>query len=64
MGHNKKLRRKIAAQARILEDHERKSREEQAKLEPDEGLIRSWQRETEAARRRIHLLTRRLKREW
>lgn len=40
-----------------------KIRREQMKPEPDEGLIRTWQREIAAARNKIDSLTRRLRKE-
>jgi hypothetical protein len=64
MGGNKKLRKKIAARKAVAEAHEEKIRRERMKAEPDEGLIRTWQREVAAARNKIDSLTRRLKKEW
>jgi predicted nucleic acid-binding Zn-ribbon protein len=64
MGRNKKLRKKIAALKEVAEDHEEKTRREEMKAVPDEGAIRTWQREITAARNKIDSLTRRLKREW
>ena len=64
MGRNKELRKKIAARRKVVEEHEEKVRREQMKPEPDDGLIRTWQREIGAARNKIDLLTCRLKREW
>ena len=64
MGRNKELRRKIPAQREVLDGHEEKIRRERMKPDPDEGVIRTWQRETTAARNKIASLTRRLRREW
>ena len=64
MGRNKELRKKIAALKEVAEKHEEKTRRERMKPEPDEGIIRTWQREVAAARNKIDTLTRRLKREW
>ncbi len=64
MGRNRELRRKIAAQEKVVEIHEDRIRQERAKSNPDEGVIRTWQREVAAARKKIDLLGRRLKREW
>ena len=64
MGWNKKLRKTIAALEEVAEDHEEKARREVLKAVPDEGAIKTWQREITAARNKIDSLTRRLKREW
>ena len=64
MGRNKELRKKIAAQQRVIEDHELRIEQEQMKAHPDQGYIRSWQREISAARSKVAALTRRLKKDW
>jgi hypothetical protein len=64
MGRNTELRKKIAALRGVAEEHEEKVQRERMKAEPDEGVIRTWQREIVAARNKIDSLTRRLKREW
>ena len=64
MGRNKELRKKVAAWRKVIEEHEEKVRRERMRPEPDEGLVRSWQREIAAARNKTDSLTRRLKREW
>lgn len=64
MGRNRELRRKIAAQEKVVEEHEEKIRQERLKPQPDEGVIRTWQREVAAARKKIESLPRRLKKEW
>jgi hypothetical protein len=64
MGRNKELRKKIAAQRVVAEKHEEKIRREREKPEPDEGVIRTWQREIAAARNKLDSLTRRLRKEW
>ncbi len=63
MGRNKELRRKIAAQEKVIEHHLEKIRRERMKSNPDEGVIRTWQREIATARKKMDLLSRRLKRE-
>ena len=64
MGRNKELRKKIAARRKVAEEHEEKVRQERIKPEPDEGLVRTWEREIAAARKKIDQLTRRLERDW
>jgi hypothetical protein len=64
MGRNRELRKKIAAQEKVVEVHEERIRQERMKAQPDEGVIRTWQREVAAARKQIDSLTRRLGREW
>ena len=64
MGRNKDLRKKIAGQERVIADHVAKIHRENGKPHPDDDAIRGWEREIEAARRRLEILTRRLKREW
>jgi hypothetical protein len=64
MGRNRELRKKIASQDEVIRDHEEKIQQERARPQPDEGVIRTWQREIAAARKKIDSYTRRLKREW
>jgi uncharacterized protein HemX len=64
MGRNRELRKRIASQDEVVRDHEQKIRQERMKLQPDEGVVRTWQREIAAARKKVDSLTRRLKREW
>jgi hypothetical protein len=64
VGTDKELRKKIAAQREVAEEHEEKIRRERMKSDPDEGAIRTWQREIAAATKKIDSYTRRLKREW
>jgi hypothetical protein len=64
MGRNKELRKKIAAQREVAEEHEEKIRRERMKPMPNESYIRGWQREINTAREKIERLVRRLKREW
>jgi hypothetical protein len=64
MGRNTELRKKIAAQGEVAEEHEEKIRRERMKPMPNESYIRGWQREVSAARKNIERLVRRLKREW
>ena len=64
MGRNKELRRKIAAQREVAEEHEERIRRERMKPMPNESYIRCWQREVDTARKNIERLVRRLKREW
>jgi hypothetical protein len=64
MGRNRELRKRIVSQDEVIRDHEQKIRQERMKPQPDEGVIRTWQREIAAARKKVDSLTRRLKREW
>ncbi len=64
MGRNKELRKKIAGQERVIADHMAKIRREHAKPHPDDDVVRGWEREIEAARKKLENLTRRLEREW
>jgi hypothetical protein len=64
MGRDKELRKKIAAQREIAEEHEEKIRRERTKPMPNESYIRGWTREINTAREKIDRLVRRLKREW
>jgi hypothetical protein len=64
MSRNRELRKKIASQDEVIRDHEEKIRQERMKPQPDEGVIRTWQREIAAAGKKIDSYTRRLKREW
>jgi hypothetical protein len=64
MGRNKELRKKIAAQREVAEEHEEKILRERMKRMPNESYIRGWQREINTAREKIERLVRRLKREW
>jgi hypothetical protein len=64
MGPKKELRKKIAAQREVAEEHEEKIRRERMKPMPNESYIHGWQREVDAARKNIERLGRRLKREW
>lgn len=64
MGRNKELRKKIAAQREVIEDHEEKIRRERLKPMPNESYIRGWRREINPATEKIEDLVRRLKREW
>jgi hypothetical protein len=64
MGRNQDLRRKIAGCEQVIASHEEKIRRESMNPEPREERIAGWRREIEAQKKRIALLTRRLKREW
>ncbi len=64
MGRNKELRRKIAAQEKVIEDHVEKIRLEGMKARPNETYTAGWQIEIETARKKVLQLTRRLKRKW
>jgi len=64
MSRNRELRKKIASQDEVIRDHEEKIRQERMKPQPDEGVIRTWQREIAAAGKKIDSYTRRLKGEW
>ena len=64
MGRNKELRKRIAAQREVIEDHEEKIRRERMKPMPNESYIRGWRREINTATEKIEDLVRRLKREW
>jgi hypothetical protein len=64
MGRNKELRKKIAAQREVAEEHEEKIRRERLKPMPNESYIQGWTREVNTARDNIERLVRRLKREW
>jgi hypothetical protein len=64
MGRNNELRKKIAAQREVAEEHEEKIRRERMKPMPNESYIRGWQREVNTAPKNIEHLVRRLKREW
>jgi hypothetical protein len=64
MGRNKELRKKIAAQRDVAEEHEEKIRREHMKPVPNQSYIRGWQREVNNARKSIERLVRRLRREW
>jgi len=64
MSRNRELRKRIVSQDEVVRDHEQKIRQERMKPQPDEGVIRTWQREIAAARKKVDSLTRRLKREW
>jgi hypothetical protein len=64
MGRNKELRKKIAAQREVAEEHEEKIRRERMKPMPNESYIRGWRREINSATEKIETLVRRLKREW
>ncbi|MGD0007786.1 MAG: hypothetical protein ABSE93_04465 [Terriglobia bacterium] len=64
MGRNKELRKRIAAQREVIEDHEEKIRREWMKAMPNESYIRGWSREISTATEKIEDLVRRLKREW
>ena len=64
MGRNKKLREKIAARERNIEDHKRKIAIELAKGIPNEELIVHWQTEINEWENQRARLLRRLHHDW
>jgi hypothetical protein len=64
MGRNRELRKKIAAQRKVVEAHEEKIRGELKKPIPNESYVLGWRREISAATQKINSMIRRLKREW
>ena len=64
MGRNRELRKKIAAQQKVVEAHEEKIRQELMKPIPNEAYVLGWRREINAATEKIDRMIRRLKREW
>jgi hypothetical protein len=63
MGRNRELRKKIAAQQKVVEAHEEKIRQELMKPIPNESYVLGWRREISAATEKINRMIRRLKRE-
>jgi hypothetical protein len=64
MGRNRELRKKIAAQQKVVEAHQEKIRQELMKPIPNESYVLGWKREISAASEKINRMIRRLKREW
>ncbi len=64
MGRNQDLRRKIAGIHRRIDQHNAKIRLEVMKSHPDAGTIAHWKAEIGGLKKRVALLTRRLKRKW
>ncbi len=64
MGRNRELRKKIAAQQKVVEAHQEKIRQELMTPIPNESYVLGWRREISAATEKINRMIRRLKREW
>jgi hypothetical protein len=60
MGRNKENRKKIEGMVRQIMRHEEKIVRESGRSNPDQGLIKHWQIEIRAWKRRVARLERRL----
>jgi hypothetical protein len=56
MGRNKRLRKRIAGQLRVVSAHREKIESELRKPAPDRGYIRKWEREIDIAEKNVRKL--------